>query len=133
MAALEFDVHPKRHGSRPERVLLPGFAETPQQGQAASPSHERCRPLTDGPSADAWQREERPSFDWDGAVDLYASEVWKRARTGSPSSRDAMEVCQLVWLRLELVTRDNPAPEHLSDWLLQEVDQECSRHPHWVD
>jgi hypothetical protein len=130
---MQFHIYPRRHSLRPERVVPPDPTETPAQRRTAFPLKERYNPLTDSSSGSPSMREERPAFDWDAAVDLYASEVWKQARTGSPSTRDAMEVFQLVWLRLELVTRDGPAPEQLSDWLLQEVDQECSRHPHWVD
>ncbi len=72
------------------------------------------------------EHEGPPPFDWDAAVTLHASDVWRRARAACPSRRDALEVFQLVWLRLELATRDGQSPEHLSEWLMQEVDRECS-------
>ena len=129
---MNFETNSRRRGGRPERLPAPGPIDPPRQRRPAPPRYERCRPVSDSPSGLS-QREELPNFDWDATVELYASDVWKRARNGSTSGLDAMEVFQLVWLRLELLTRTDPAPEHLCDWLLQEVDNECSQHPHRVE
>ncbi len=123
---MDFEYRRRRRGMGSNGLLLSADSETAGQGLAAgSLPHRNGRVLTglaehNGPQP----------FDWDAAVALHASDVWRRARAASPSRRDALEVFQLVWLRLELATRDGQSPEHLSEWLIQEVDRECSPSPY---
>jgi hypothetical protein len=64
---------------------------------------------------------------WSEAVDAWGAILWGHVRARSSSAREAAEVFQLVWLRLELETRSDGLPADLLAWLLRQVTLECER------
>jgi DNA-directed RNA polymerase specialized sigma24 family protein len=65
--------------------------------------------------------------DWSRTVNQYAASVWHSARQSTSSPTRAVEISQLVWLRLELTTRNGRFPPDLERWLMQQVHDECAR------
>src|SRR3954447_4211054 len=54
---------------------------------------------------------------WGSIVERYAEQAWAVARRQCSSSREAAEVCQLVWLRLEQNVRCHGLPSDPAAWL----------------
>jgi DNA-directed RNA polymerase specialized sigma24 family protein len=79
----------------------------------------------------SWTADESAAMaDWSQTVNQYATTVWHRARQSTANPTRAAEISQLVWLRLELTTRDGKAPADLERWLLQQVHDECTGRRH---
>jgi hypothetical protein len=65
------------------------------------------------------------SAGWNAVVDEHAATVWDVAKRRSATATQALEVFQLVWLRLELVARSGTFPDDPCAWLVHHVDDEC--------
>jgi hypothetical protein len=64
---------------------------------------------------------------WDAWVDAYAERVWARLGPSCGSTKEASELFQLVWLRLEQVTRDGDSPDDISSWIRLQLDEHLDR------
>jgi hypothetical protein len=63
--------------------------------------------------------------EWRQLVNEHAARVWRGAVQSTRNATRALEVSQLVWLRLELTARSGGFPPDLDRWLMQQV-HECT-------
>lgn len=63
----------------------------------------------------------RSSQDWDAIVDEHVALLWATALRCASSPLEALELCQLAWLRLELATRNGSTPQDRLSWLIDQV------------
>ena len=66
---------------------------------------------------------------WDRVVDQNMATLWKASRERYPSAEEAADVCQLLWLRLELTIRRSGMPRSPAEWLACALASEASGRP----
>jgi DNA-directed RNA polymerase specialized sigma24 family protein len=55
--------------------------------------------------------------EWNAAVDTHAAAIWEIVRRRTSSVNEAAELSQLIWLRLELATRNGERMDDLAEYL----------------
>lgn len=65
--------------------------------------------------------------DWDVLVRRHAGAVWDLVRRHCETPEQTSAICQLMWLRLEMQTREGPVPADVTAWLSRQVATECER------